>query len=387
VTSATSATSAYRQVFATPGLRSVMVLGLLAKVPNLGIAAVIVLHVVNGLDLGFGPGGVAAAVWTAGVGLGAPFQGRALDRYGLRALLAIVVVVQAVFWGFAPLLPYPALLGATFLGGLLTLPVFTILRLTLAVLVAEEVRHTAYVADSISTDIAYMAGPSIGILLATQASSAVAFLVMGGLVMLAAAGFAVVNPSLRTAQVSAVAGRWLTGRLACVLGVTFGVALAVLGFEVAAVGTLQRLGQLEWSWVFLIVCGACSIAGGLVYGSLRRPPPAVLIAACLGVAVIPVGFADHWLWLCVLAAPANFLIAPALAATASAVSELAPAGSKGVAMGAYASAMMIGNVAGSPLAGAGLDLSGPVAAFAVIGCASALTAGVAFLADRRLAGP
>jgi hypothetical protein len=46
--------------------------------------------------------------------------------------------------------------------------------------------------------------------------------------------------------------------------------------------------------------------------------------------------------------------------------------------------MMIGNVAGSPLAGAGLDLSGPVAAFAVIGCASALTAGAAFLADRRL---
>jgi len=289
-------TSAYRQVFATPGLRSVMVLGLLAKVPNLGIAAVIVLHVVNGLDLGFGPGGIAAAVWTAGVGLGAPFQGRALDRYGLRALLAIVVVVQAVFWGFAPLLPYPALLAATFLGGLLTLPVFTILRLTLAVLVAEEVRHTAYVADSITTDIAYMAGPSIGILLASQASSTVAFLVMGGLVVLAALGFAVVNPSLRTAQ-AAAAGRWLTGRLACVLGVTFGVALA---------------------------------------------------------------------------------------ATASAVSALAPAGSKGVAMGAYASAMMIGNVAGSPLAGAGLDLSGPVAAFALIGCASVAIAGVAFLADRRL---
>jgi predicted MFS family arabinose efflux permease len=66
------------------------------------------------------------------------------------------------------------------------------------------------------------------------------------------------------------------------------------------------------------------------------------------------------------------------------VSALAPAGSKGVAMGAYASAMMIGNVAGSPLAGAGLDLSGPVAAFALIGCASVAIAGVAFLADRRL---
>jgi predicted MFS family arabinose efflux permease len=379
---------AYRRVFATPRLRALMVVGLLAKIPGLGIPAVLILHVVYGLGLGFGPAGIVAAVWTAGVGVGAPFMGRGLDKYGLRPLLGIVIVVQAAFWGLAYLLPYPLLLCAAFVGGLLVLPAFTVIRLALAVMVTEDIRHTAYVADSISTDIAYMAGPSIGILLASQVSPTTAFLIMGGLLVLGAIGYAWVNPPLQAARTDGRAGRgWMSVQLVCVLVVTIGICLAVVGFEVAAIGTLQHLGQLRWSWVFLIVCGAASIAGGFVYGALRRPPRPALIAVCLGIAVIPIGFANHWLWLCVLAVPANFLVAPALSSTANAVSRLAPEGSRGVAMGAYASSLMIGNVAGSPLAGSALDLAGSVAAFAAVGGASALIAGVAFLAERRVDSP
>jgi len=377
--------SAYRRVFATPGLRSLMVIGLLAKVPGLGIPAVVLLHVVHGLGLGFGPASLVSAVWTAGVGIGAPFQGRALDRYGLRPLLAVVVCVQAAFWGLAPFLSYPFLVVVAFGGGLLTIPAFTVIRLALAVMVTEDIRHTAYVADSITTDIAYMAGPSIGILLASQASPHVAFLVMGGLIVLACLGYAWANPPLRSARVAGPSrlADWMSTRMLSVLGVTVGVSIAVVGFEVAAIGTLQKLGQLQWSWVFLIVCGAFSIVGGFVYGAMRRPPSAVLLAVGLGVAVIPIGFASHWLWLCALAVPANFLIAPALSATADSVSRLAPVGSKGVAMGAYASALMIGNVAGSPIAGVALDWSGSVASFVAVGVASALIGGLAFLLQRK----
>lgn len=380
-------TSAYRKVFATPGLRSLMVIGLLAKIPGLGIPAVVVLHVVNGLGLGFGPAGIAAAVWTAGVGIGAPFQGRALDKYGLRPLLAVVIVVQAAFWGLAPFLSYPLLLGTAFFGGLLVLPAFTVIRLALAVMVHEDVRHTAYVADSITTDIAYMAGPSIGILLASQVSSTIAFLIMGGMLILGAVGYAMANPPLRGARTSDRAARigdWMSIHLVCVLAATAGICLAIVGVEVAAIGTLQRLGQLQWSWAFLIVCGAASIVGGFVYGAMRRPPSAILIAVCLGIAVLPIGFANHWLWLCVLAIPANFLVAPALSATANAVSRVAPKGSQGVAMGAYASSLMIGNVAGSPLAGVALDIGGSVTSFAAVGAASATVAGLAYLVQRRL---
>jgi predicted MFS family arabinose efflux permease len=377
--------SAYRKVFATPGLRSLMVIGLFAKIPGLGIPSVILLHVVHGLGLGFGPASVVSAVWTAGVGIGAPFQGRALDKYGLRPLLTVVIVVQAAFWGFAHLLSYPLLVAAALVGGLLTIPAFTVIRLALTVMVTDEVRHTAYVTDSITTDIAYMAGPSIGILLASQASPTVAFVVMGTMIVVACAGYVWANPPLQAAQAAAVRiSGWLTPRLLCVLTVTVGVTMAVVGLEVAAIGTLQALGQLQWSWVFLIVCGAASIVGGIVYGALSRPPAAAVVTMGLGVAVIPMGFANHWVWLCLLAVPANFLVAPALSATASEISRLAPAGSKGVAMGAYASALMIGNVVGSPVAGVALDASGSVAAFAAVGAVSALIAGAALLVERRV---
>jgi len=378
--------SAYRKVFATPGLRALMVIGLFAKVPGLGIPSVLLLHVVHGLGLGFGPASVVAAVWTAGVGIGAPFQGRALDRYGLRPLMVVVIVVQGGFWGLAFLLPYPLLVVAAFAGGLLTIPAFTVVRLALAVMVTDDIRYTAYVIDSITTDIAYMAGPSVGILLASQASPTVAFLVMGAMIVAACLGYGWADPPLQTAQVVRANG-WLTPRLLCVLGVTVGVTMAVVGLEVAAIGTLQGLGQLPWSWVFLIVCGLASIGGGVVYGALSRPPAAALVTIGLGVAVMPMGFANHWLWLCVLAVPANFLVAPALSATAAQVSRLAPAGSKGVAMGAYASALMVGNVAGSPVAGVALDASGSVAAFATVGAVSAMIAAAAMVVERRVTVP
>lgn len=378
--------SAYRMVFAIPRLRSLMLIGLLGKIPGIGIPAVLILQVVYGLHLGFGPAGVVAAAWTAGVGVGAPFIGRGIDRFGLRLPLAIVIGAQAAFWGLAHFLAYPYLIPTAFLGGLLAVPAFTVMRLALAVMVTEEIRHTAYVADSISTDIAYMVGPSTGILLASQVSPKVAFLIMGGLLVLGGLGFVLANPPLqaqRHDQKPRLA-EWLSVHMGCVLGVTVALTVAIVGLEVSAIGTLQHLGQLQWSWVFLIVCGLASIAGGLVYGASRNPPPAALITMVLGIAVIPLGFANHWLWLCALAIPANFLVAPALSATATAVSRLAPEGSRGIAMGAYASALMVGNVAGSPLAGTALDIGGSLAAFATVGIASALIAGIALLVSSKI---
>jgi predicted MFS family arabinose efflux permease len=153
--------------------------------------------------------------------------------------------------------------------------------------------------------------------------------------------------------------------------------------EVAALGSLQRMGQLQWSWVFLICCGAASIVGGLIYGAARRPVSALLLVALLGVAMMPMGLAQHWIWLCVLAVPANFLIAPALSGTADLVSRLAPDSHRGVAMGLYASALMVGNAVASPLAGTAQDLAGPGGAFALTGAVSALTGLLALLLGRR----
>ncbi|MCB5166106.1 MFS transporter [Streptomyces bambusae] len=379
----------YRNLFASPGVRPLMVIGLLAKMPGLGISTVLILHVVGNLDRGFGAGSLVAAAWTAGAGLGAPLQGRGLDRHGLRKVFGFLVIAQALFWGTAHFLPFAALLATAFLGGLTTLPAFTVIRLALANMVTDENRHTAYAVEAMTTDIAYMAGPSFGILLASTASPTVAFLVMGGMLLAVGIGYLVLNPPLKPARPAAGAPRpglrsWMSGRMVCALAVTVATSIAVIGFEVAAIGTLQKYDQLTWSWLLLVAAGIASVAGGFLYGAVRRPPSVFVLGAALGLLCVPIGLAGEWYWLALIAVPANLLVAPALSASAGAVSGLAPDDSKGVAMGTYASAILVGNVIGSPLAGTVLDHGGPAAAFAAFGGVAAAIAGLAFLCDLRL---
>jgi len=368
--------SAYRRLFSAPGVRSLMVIGLLAKMPGLGISSVLILHVVGNMHRGFGAGSLVAAFWTAGAGLGAPLQGRGLDRHGLRKVFALLVVAQALFWGVAHLLPFPALLATAFLGGLTTLPAFTVIRLALANMVTEENRHTAYAVEAMTTDIAYMAGPSFGILLASMASPTVAFLVMGGMLLLVGVAYLVLNPPLKPARPAADGPKpglrsWLSARMVCALAVTVATSIAVIGFEVAAIGTLQKHDQLQWSWLLLVAAGVASVLGGFLYGAVRRPPSVFALGAGLGLLCMPIGLATDWYWLCLIAVPANLLVAPALSASAGAVSRLAADDSKGVAMGTYASAILVGNVIGSPLAGTVLDQGGPAASFAAFGAVAA----------------
>ncbi|MEU3963314.1 MFS transporter [Streptomyces buecherae] len=382
----------YRQVFGTPGLRPLMIIGSLAKVPSLGITSVLYLYVSHGLGLNFGLAGLVTAAWMIGVGVGSPLQGRAFDRYGFRPVLCAVILVQATFWSAGSFLPYPVLLCAAFCGGLFTLSAFTITRLALAVMVPEEIRHTAYVVESVSTDVSYMIGPSVGVLVITQVSPTTAFLTVGAMMVLCGIGYIVVNPPLQAQEKVERPGgpdEWLSVlfQLRSVLVATIGVSTAVVGLEVAALGSLQHMEQLRWSWVFLVCCGVSSIIGGLIYGAARRPMSALLIVALLGIAMMPMGLAQHWIWLCVLAVPANFLIAPALSGTADLVSRLAPGHQRGLAMGLYASALMVGNAVASPLAGTAQDLAGPGGAFAVIGTVSALTGSWALFLGRKASSP
>src|SRR4051795_1546350 len=157
----------YRRVLARPGVLRLLLFAALARVPATAAGVVLTLHVVTTLGLGYAAAGLVATSSTVGMALGAPWRGRAVDRMGLRRALVPSIVAEALVWGTAPFVGYHLLLVVAFVGGVLGLPIFTVARQSLSVLVTEEQRRTAYSLDSIGGELSLMAGPGRrGVLLA-----------------------------------------------------------------------------------------------------------------------------------------------------------------------------------------------------------------------------
>jgi len=380
----------YRRVLALPGVRSLLLVALVARLPITAVGVTLTLHVVLELERGYAAAGLVGAVITIGAGLGAPVLGRLVDRVGLRPMVAVTTVVEALFWAVAAALPYPALLVASFLAGLLALPVFSVVRQSLAALVPEQQRRPAYSLDSMSVELAFMAGPVLAVFVVTTASSRTAMLAVGAAIVAAGAALFMFNPPTRSAEEEAAASAgqvprraWLGSRMFAVLAVCAATTLVLSGTDVAVVAVLRDAGKVEWTGAVLALWGAYSMAGGFVYGGLTRalPPPALV--GLLSVLTIPIGLVAGWPWLCLALLPAGALCAPTLASTSDAVSRLVPAGARGEAMGLHTSALTVGLAAGAPLAGAAIDLAGPAWGFVAVGAVGSLLALAALPAYRR----
>jgi MFS family permease len=349
------------------------------------------LHVVLDLHRGYAAAGTVGAASTIGMALGGPLLGRFVDRRGLRPMLLATTVVEVIFWALAPELPYPVLLPVAFISGALTLPVFSVVRQSLAALVPEEHRRAAFSIDSMSVEISFMAGPALAVVIVTNASATITMWGVGVAMMLAGLGLYVFNPPTagggeRAADAPAVRHRVLHPRLVTVLVAAAGATFVLAGTDVGIVAVLREAHELSWSWAVFIAWGAVSLAGGFVYGALPRPWSPFVIMALLGLCTMPVGLAGHWQWLCLLLVPAGFLCAPAVASSSEAVSRLVPASVRGEAMGWYGSALTTGTSLGAPAVGFVVDRYGTTWAFAVAGAGGAVVALLAMLVVRYRPG-
>ncbi len=401
-------TVAYRDVLALPGVLRLLVFAVLARVPHAGSTVAITLYVVLGMDRGYAAAGLVAAVSTIGAGIGSPWRGRAVDRFGLRRALLPSVVAQAGIWAAIPFLGFQALLLAVFVGGLLTVPIFTVVRQSLAALVPLPQQHTAFALDSIGTELTFMAGPALAVLLATQWSTTGTVFAIGAGLSLAGLALMIFNPPTRSVGETDSAARsvpggqpneqsvpgapsdqhaGLSGRsamlrdpaLLAVLAITAGSLVVLAGTDVSIVAHVRANGDVGLTWVVFIVWALASLVGGLVYGAAHRAVPPSLLLLGLGLLTIPVGFAPSTGWLAAAMIPAAFLCAPAISATATAISRLVSEERRGEAMGWYGSAMTLGIAAGTPAAGTAIDAVGPWAGFALIGSVGVAVALVGLL--------
>lgn len=112
----------YRRLLKIPGVPTLLLVGLLARVPATAVSMALTLHVAEVMGLDYGPAGLISMASTIGMAVGSPLAGRFVDRHGLRPVLAVTTVAQAAFWASAWAMPFPVLLAAAAVAGLLALP-------------------------------------------------------------------------------------------------------------------------------------------------------------------------------------------------------------------------------------------------------------------------
>jgi MFS family permease len=381
----------YRQVLIRPGVRPLLVVALLARVAPTAAGLTLTLHVVLDLHRGYAAAGLVGAVSTVGIAIGGPLLGRFVDRRGLRPMLLLTTAAEVTFWASAPELSYPVLLVVAFVAGALMLPVFTVVRQSLAALVPADQRRTAYSIDSMSVEMSYMAGPALAVLVVTTASATIAMWAVGAATLLSGVGLFLLNPATASEEEAGeeAAGertgggrRVLHKRMVVILAAAAAATFVLSGTDVGIVALLRESDQLRWSGLVFIAWGGYSLVGGFIYGAVRNPLPSVVIIGLMGLCTIPLGLIEHWPWLMLALLPAGLLCAPSLASSADLVSKLAPASVRGEAMGWYGSALTVGLSLGAPAVGAVVDRKGPGWAFAVAGALGAAIALTAWLALR-----
>jgi MFS family permease len=355
----------YRELVALRGVRSVLLLGFLVRLPMFALGIVLTLHVVSTLGRSYGEAGLVSAAFTVALALSAPWRGRLLDRNGLRRTLIPSIAVTSVLWTAMPFLPYAALLPGSVVAGAFAVPSFSILRQALMAAAPDDSRRTALSLDSVFTELSFMIGPAIAVwAAATYDTRWVLFLLALGNVVAAVALY-VVNPAIRSEtpadalEPSRVGGRsWVTPGVLAVFAAAAASTIVLAGTDVTIVAALRDMGQTtSIGWV-LSLWGAGSLVGGLVYGAWHRSISPFWLLGGLSATTIPVAWAWNLPAFAVLVTICGILCAPTITATVDTLSRGVPESSRGEAMGWHGSAMTGGQALGAPLAGFAIDHAG-----------------------------
>jgi MFS family permease len=381
--------SAYRPVLALPAARAALVLGFFIRIPLFAAGVILTLHVVGALHRSYGAAGVLSAAATIALAVSSPWRGRLLDKKGLRRVVLPSLAVQAVCWSIAPWVDYWWLMALAALGGLFAVPTFSIIRQVLLAAVPEEQRRTALSLDSVCTEFSFMAGPALGVWVATVWDTAISIFVFEWLSIIAGVVLYVLNPALRGSddeEAGAPPPRrsWFGAPVFAVLAAAAATTIVLGGSDVAIVATLRAMGaQQHIGWV-LAVWGAGSIVGGLVYGAWHRSVAAFWLLGGLALVTAPVALAANLPMAAVLLFVSGLFCAPSITATIDTLSRLVPTSARGEAVGWHGSSMTAGIALGAPLAGFAIDAAGWQWGFLVVSAVGLLVAvGCGLVIGRR----
>ncbi len=391
----------YRDVLALRGVRSVLLLGFLVRMPMFAGGLVLTVHIVSTLGRSYGEAGLVAAAFTVAIAVSAPWRGRVLDWVGLRRTVLPSILVESVAWCVAPFVAYELVLPLAVLAGLFVVPTFSILRQALIVAVPSDRRRTALSLDSVFTELSFMIGPAFGIWAAVTWDTRWTLVGVQLASVLAAAGLMVLNPPMRANRAAGTQRladekaplrasgegplperargdrQWVSASVVAVLAAAGAATVVLGGTDVAIVAALRSTGnQGALGWV-MALWGAGSLVGGLVYGAWHRSISVFWLLGGLAASTLPVALAGSLGSLSVLLFVCGFLCAPTITATVDSLSRLVPESFRGEAMGWHGSAMTTGQAIGAPFAGFAIDRGGWQWGFICVSVVGLVIAGLA----------
>ncbi|MCL3817401.1 MFS transporter [Aeromicrobium wangtongii] len=381
--------SGYAQLWSDRRLRALFVAAFFARIPALAAPLVLTLYVVEELGGDYKQAGVIAAATTVGAGVGSPWRGRLIDRLGIRRAIVPSIVMIGLLYPVATVATYAWLIPVSFLMGLFLIPIFSIVRLALSVMVTERQRRTAFSADSIVAEASFIIGPAVGALLVTQVSAAAALYAIGACEVIAGLIFWVLDPPTRSVtaldaeepEATPAATSFVSAPLVFLFLLSGGAMAALFGTDLGVVAELRELDEVSSVGIAYGAWGLSSLVGGLVYGSLSRSIRPTYLLLALGLATIPVGLADGVWSLSLLVIPAGLLCAPTMTAAAEWIAKLVPEARRGEAMGWQGTAYTVGGAVSSPVIGAGIDGVGAWGGFVIGGAIATAIACVALFAQ------
>jgi MFS family permease len=382
----------YAEVLRAPYVGALVAATLAARFP-IGINALAIVLYLRASTGSFAIAGGVAGALAAGSGIGAPVQGRLVDRFGQRTVLVPLAVLHAAALGALVAsgeldAPVAVLVACGFAAGFAIPPTSAVLRSMWPDLLRDrpQLIQAAYALDSVTIELIFILGPLVTATIAALASPATALIVSAASVIAGTLTFTALPPSRAIlpdpeANRAGVLGALRSPGVRSLVLTSLPAGIGIGICEVALPAFSHASGAAELAGLLLAVWSAGSAVGGLVYGALSRRPPLgrvhLAVAGLLPLSLLPMAAAPSPAVMAVLVIPAGMFIAPLLATRNELIGWVAPAGARTEAYTWPVTAFVGGIAIGSALAGGIVEASGWRLAFLVATAAAAVGAVIA----------
>ncbi|MET0730953.1 MAG: MFS transporter [Solirubrobacterales bacterium] len=307
----------YADILRSPHVGALVSSALLARLP-IGINALAIVLYLREQTGSFAVAGVVAGTLAAGSGVGAPVQGRLVDRIGARRVLLPLAILHAAMLGAIVGLaelgaPAFVLVLCGFTAGFAVPPTSSVLRSMWTDLLEPRLHQAAYALDSTMIELIFISGPLLTALIAALTSPAGALIVSAVAVITGTAIFTALEPT-RHVEPEHERTKGLLGALASpgvrtlvCISMPTGVGLGML--EVGIPAFTRAEGAAPLAGVLLAIWSIGSGVGGLLYGTLPRRGGLyrthLFVAALMPFTLLPLALAPSVWVMALLVIPAG----------------------------------------------------------------------------------